>query len=194
MRPVPRSKAPRSKASRTKAACTKASRTKAARARRLPDTWVVAALTAAVLTLVAPDISYAATSQTRPAAAGCIGIAPAVFPAAGFITNNSRTEGGHFWWRRQKGGASVCVGTVVEAVQYNATATKTWKVIVYSAQHPHGQVVAHETFTLGRGSYTWKFRIRHAFTGLSAVCVTAGDSFGKPCIHFNPSTELTTSH
>jgi hypothetical protein len=88
------------------------------------------------------------------------------------------------WWRRQADGASVCVGTVVEFVQYKATATKTWRVIIFSAQHPAGQVVASKTFTLGRGWYFSSFRIRHAFPGLSAVCITADDSFGASCIHF----------
>jgi hypothetical protein len=153
--------------------------------KRLPGRWLAAALITAMMALVAPDISYAATtSQPRPAPAGCIGITPAAFPVAGFITNNSRTEGGHFWWRRLKTGNRVCLGTVVESVQYNSTATKTWKVIIYSVQNPHGQIVAHVTFTLDRGSYSWKFRIRHAYAGLSAVCVTADDSFGTSCVHF----------
>jgi hypothetical protein len=127
VRPVPRIKQPRTKAARTNEP-----RTKAPRARRVPDTWVVAALIAVILTLVAPDISYAATSQSRQATTGCIGLTPAAFPAAGFISDAARTQGGHLWWHRQKNGASVCIGTVVESVQYNSTATKTWKVIIYS--------------------------------------------------------------
>ena len=77
-----------------------------------------------------------------------------------------------------------CIGTVVEWVQYNTTATKTWRVIVYSAQHPGGQVVAEQTFTLGRGWYWWSFGVHQVFPGLSAVCITADESFGVPCLHF----------
>ena len=69
-------------------------------------------------------------------------------------------------------------------VQYNATATKTWRVIIYSTPHPDGQVVASRTFTLGRGSYFWSFGVHQAYSGLSAVCITADDSFGVSCIHF----------
>jgi len=32
----------------------------------------------------------------------------------------------------------VCIGTVVEFVRYTATATKTWKVIIYDARHAGG--------------------------------------------------------
>jgi hypothetical protein len=160
---------------------------------RLPGRWLAAALIAAALALLAPGISYATASQShqtttasqsRQMATGCIGITPAAFPAAGFISDAARTQGGHLWWHRQKNRASVCIGTVVESVQYNSTATKTWKVTIYSTRHPHGLTVARVTFTLNRGSYSWKFRIRHAYVGLSAVCVTADDSFGAPCIHF----------
>ena len=108
--------------------------------------------------------------------------APAVIPARGFITNPSRDQGGHLWWRSETGG--VCIGTVVEWVQYNVTATKTWRVIVYSARHPDGQVVAQRTFTLGRGWYWWSFGVHQDFPGLSAVCLTADDSFGAPCLRF----------
>jgi hypothetical protein len=73
---------------------------------------------------------------------------------------------------------------VVEWVQYNTTATKTWRVIVYSAQYPGGQVVAEQTFTLGRGWYWWSFGVRQVFPGRSAVCITADESFGVPCLHF----------
>jgi hypothetical protein len=75
----------------------------------------------------------------------------------------------------------------VERVQYNVTAAKTWRVIIYSAQYPDGQTVAQKTFTLGRGWYSWGFGIHQAYAGLSAVCVTATDSFGTPCITFSPS-------
>ena len=66
----------------------------------------------------------------------------------------------------------------------NATATKTWRVIVYSAQHPDGQVVAQRTFTLGQGWYWFSFGVHQVFSGLTAVCITASDSFGVPCLHF----------
>ena len=113
---------------------------------------------------------------------GCRGVTPAVIPALGFITNPSRTQAGHLWWRPEAGG--ICIGTVIEWVQYNTTATKTWRVIVYSAQHPDGQVVAQRTFTLGQGWYWWSFGVHQVFSGLSAVCITADDSFGVPCLHF----------
>ena len=152
-----------------------------------------------MLALLIPGVSYATAGfatagqsspasqsgragQSSPAAAGCLGVTPAVIPALGFVTNPSRTQAGLLWWRPEAGG--VCVGTVVEWVQYNTTATKTWRVIVYSAQHPGGQVVAEQTFTLGRGWYWWSFGVHQVFAGLSAVCVTADDSFGVPCLHF----------
>jgi hypothetical protein len=156
------------------------------------------------LALLVPGVSYATASQSSPAAAtataamanaamanaagaaadtaGCRGVTPAVIPALGFITNPSRTQAGHLWWRPEAGG--VCIGTVIEWVQYNTTATKTWRVIVYSAQHPGGQVVAQRTFTLGQGWYWWSFGVHQTFSGLSAVCITADDSFGVPCLHF----------
>ena len=136
--------------------------------------------------VMSPVISGATASQAGPAAAaaaaGCRGVTAAVIPALGFITNPDRTQGGHLWWRVEPGGT--CIGTVVEWVQYNTTATKTWRVIVYSAQHPGGQVVAEQTFTLGRGWYWWSFGVHQVFPGLSAVCITADESFGVPCLHF----------
>jgi hypothetical protein len=138
--------------------------------------------------LLAPRVGYATASLTRlsrpAAAAGCRGVAPATFPALGFITNPHRTQGGHLWWRRSPASNSVCIGTVVEWVQYNTTATKNWRVIVFSAGHPQGQVVKARTFTLNRGWFFWSFGVHQAFTGLSAVCITADDSFGVPCIRF----------
>ena len=163
----------------------------AARTRLLPGRWLAALLITGVMALLVPGVSYATASQSSPAsqssraspaAAGCLGVTPAVIPALGFVTNPSRAQAGHLWWRPEAGG--VCIGTVVEWVQYNTTATKTWRVIVYSAQHPDGQVVAQRTFTLGRGWYWWSFGVHQVFAGLSAVCVTADDSFGVPCLHF----------
>ena len=62
------------------------------------------------------------TDQTdQTAQAGCRGVTPAVFPAQGFITNPARTQGGHLWWRYAGDGTSVCIGTVVQWVQYNVT-------------------------------------------------------------------------
>jgi len=172
----------------------------AERSGRLSGRWLAALLVTGVLALLVPSVSFAAASQSRPAtaamttastastasvadaAAGCLGVSPAVFPAVGFITNPSRSQGGHLWWRPEAGGT--CIGTVIEWVQYNTTATKTWRVVVYSAQHPDGQVVAQRTFTLGRGWYWWSFGVHQVFSGLSAVCITASDSFGAPCLHF----------
>jgi hypothetical protein len=156
----------------------------ATRTRRLTGRWLAAALIAGAVALLAPGVSYATASQSSPAAVGCTGVTPAVFPALGFITNSARTQGGHLWWRSSAAGTSVCIGTVVEWVQYNATATKTWRVIIYSTPHPDGQVVASRTFTLGQGSYFWSFGVHQAYSGLSAVCITADDSFGVSCIHF----------
>ena len=164
---------------------------------RLRGRWLAPLLVIGVLALLVPGVTLATAGQSRPATAtvaaatadaaiGCRGVTPAVFPAVGFITNPSRSQAGHLWWRPSTGG--ICVGTVIEWVQYNATATKTWRVIVYSAQHPNGQVVAQRTFTLGRGWYWWSFGVHQVFSGLSAVCITADDSFGAPCLHFGPSS------
>ena len=121
-------------------------------------------------------------AETEAAAAGCRGVIPAVFPAQGFITNPNRSQGGHLWWRFAGDGTSVCVGTVVEFVQYNATTAKTWRVIVYTAQNPGGVTIARQTFTLGRGVYFWSFGVHRVFSGLSAVCLTATESFGMSCV------------
>jgi len=163
------------------------------RTRWLSGRWLAALLITGVLALLVPGVSYATAGQSSPAsqsaapaavtaAVGCQGVTPTVIPALGFITNPGRSQGGHLWWRSETGG--VCIGTVIEWVQYNITATKTWRVIVYSAPHPNGQVVAQRTFTLGRGWYWWSFGVHQVFPGLSAVCVTADGSFGVPCLHF----------
>ena len=125
-----------------------------------------------------------ATMTGAMTAAGCRGISQAFFPAMGFITNPGRAQGGHLWWRRSADG-SVCIGTVIMWVQYNATAARTWRVIVYSARHPGGLTVASRTFTLKRGWYWWGFGVHQAYQGLSAVCVTATESFGMSCVHFS---------
>ena len=160
----------------------------ATRTRWLPGRWLAALLVTGLVALLAPGVSYTIAGQAGPAAVaadvGCLGVTPAVIPALGFITNPSRTQAGHLWWRAEPGGT--CIGTVVEWVQYNTTATKTWRVIVYSAQHPGGQVVAQQTFTLSQGWYWWSFGVHQVFAGLSAVCITADDSFGVPCLHFGP--------
>jgi len=119
------------------------------------------------------------------AATGCLGVTPAIFPAQGFITNPGRSQGGHLWWRFAGDGTSVCIGTVVEFVQYNTTATKTWRVIVYTNQNPGGVTVARRTFTLNRGDYFWGFGVHRVFTGLTAVCLAADESFGMSCVHFS---------
>jgi hypothetical protein len=165
----------------------------AARRRRLPAKWLAAMLVTAAVALLAPGVTYLTTarSSTTTAAAtaavapaGCRGVTPAVLPATGFITNPSRAQGGHLWWRRTADG-SVCIGTVIMWVQYNATAAKTWRVIVYSGQHPGGLTVASRTFTLKRGWYWWGFGVHRAYQGPSAVCVTATGSFGMSCVHFS---------
>jgi hypothetical protein len=145
-----------------------------------------------VATLAAQDgadqngIDQTPTPQAGPAAqaTGCLGVTPAIFPAQGFITNPGRSQGGHLWWRFAGDGTSVCIGTVVEFVQYNATATKTWRVIVYTTQNPGGVTVAMRTFTLNRGDYFWGFGLHRVFTGLTAVCLAADESFGMSCVHF----------
>jgi hypothetical protein len=130
-----------------------------ARIGRLPAKWLAAALITAAVALLAPGMSFitagrssAATATTAAAttAAGCRGVTQALLPANGFITNPGRAQGGHLWWRRSADGGSVCIGTVIMWVQYNATAAKTWRVIVYSARHPGGLTVASRTFTLKR--------------------------------------------
>jgi hypothetical protein len=125
-----------------------------------------------------------AGAAAQAAARGCLGVTPAIFPAQGFITNPNRSQGGHLWWRFAGDGTSVCVGTVVEFVQYNATATKTWRVIVYTTRNPGGVTVAKRTFTLKRGDYFWGFGLHRVFSGLTAVCLTADESFGMSCVHF----------
>ena len=164
------------------------------RSGRVSGRWLAALLVTGVLALLVPGVTLATASQSRPATAavatnaaataaiGCRGVTPARFPAVGFITNPSRSQAGHLWWQSTMGGT--CIGSVIEWVQYNTTATKTWRVIVYSAQHPDGQVVAQRTFTLGRGWYWWSFGVHQVFPGLTAVCLTASDSFGAPCLHF----------
>ena len=167
----------------------------AALRRRLPAKWLAAALITVAVALLAPGMSFvtadrsgATTTTTAaamsPATAGCRGVTQAFLPANGFITNPSRAQGGHLWWRRSADG-SVCIGTVIMWVQYNTTAAKTWRVIVYSARHPGGLTVASRTFTLNRGWYWWGFGVHQAYQDLSAVCVTATESFGMSCVNFS---------
>ena len=132
--------------------------------------------------------SSSAPASSSPAA--CTGVTPQIIPAAGFIANPARAQGGHFWWRAPAGSGSVCVGTVIEWVQYTTMAAKTWKVIVYSAQHPAGQIAAEQTFTLPRGWYWWSFGIHRAYPGLRAVCLTATDAFGQPCVRFSSGSPV----
>lgn len=127
-----------------------------------------------------PAVSNATASQS--VVAGCRGVTPAVFPAFGFITDPARTQGGHLWWRSAAGG--VCIGTVVEWVQYNTTATKTWRVIVYTTEYPGGRTVAQQSVTAGRGWSSRDFGVHLAFRGLTAVCLTADEAFGSACIEF----------
>jgi hypothetical protein len=157
--------------------------------------WLAAALTAAAVATAAyatasynsynSHNSHNSTTSTNTASLTaassnyCLGVTKAIAPAQGFIADPARTQGGHFWWHPTQAG--VCVGTVVEWVRYNSTATKTWRVLVYDTAHPDGQVVASRTFTLGRGSYFWNFGVHQAYQGLTAVCLTADDSFGMAC-------------
>jgi hypothetical protein len=170
-----------------------ASRRQAALIRWLPVRWLATALVVGAVGLLAPTASFAATSPsaagqpmaaTSPSAAavtGCRGVTPATVPAQGFITNAGRTQGGHLWWRPAAAG-SVCLGTVVEWVQYNTVATKTWRVVIFSAQYPDGHTVAQRTVTLGRGWRSFAFGVHQSFPGLTAVCLTATDTFGAPCV------------
>jgi hypothetical protein len=180
-----------------------------ARRRHLPAKWLAAMLITAAVALLAPGVTYrtagrsgttmattttaAATTTavstttagaTTAAGGGCKGVTQALLPANGFITNPSRVQGGHLWWHRSADG-SVCIGTVIMWVRYNTTAAKTWRVIVYSARHPGGLTVASRAFTLKRGWYWRGFGVHQAYPGLSAVCVTATESFGTSCVHFS---------
>jgi hypothetical protein len=182
-----------------------------ARRRRLPARWLAAMLITAAVALLAPDATYvtagrssaaaaattAATSTTTTmsatttaatttatATAGCRGVTLTLRPADGFIANPSRAQAGHLWWHRSADG-SVCVGTVIMWVQYNTTAARTWRVIVYSARHPGGLTVASRTFTLERGWYWRDFGVHRSFQDLSAVCLTATESFGMSCVQFS---------
>lgn len=176
-----------------------------ARRRRLPAKWLAAMLITAAVALLAPDATYvtagwsgttatttttmatAATAAATTAAmttAGCRGVTQELLPANGFITNPSRAQGGHLWWHRSADG-SVCIGTVIMWAQYNTTAAKTWRVIVYSARHPGGLTVASRALTIKRGWYWRGFGVHQAYRGLSAVCVTATESFGTSCVHFS---------
>ena len=162
------------------------------RSGRLPVRLLAALVVTAAVALLTPGVSYAAgqaaADRSAPVGVHCVGVHPVAFNPQGFITDQARSQGGHLWWQLTAHGSRVCIGTVVEWVQYNTTATKTWRVIVYSAQHPSGQVVAQRTFTLGPGWYWWSFGVHQVFSGLSAVCITADDSFGAPCLHFGSSS------
>ena len=198
MRRVPHS--PNDQARTDQARIDQADNDQALRRRRLPAKWLAAALITAAVALLAPGMSYVmagrssaatatetatatATTTAAATAAGCRGVTQALLPANGFITNPSRAQGGHLWWHRSADG-SVCIGTVIMWVQYNTTAAKTWRVVVYSARHPGGLTVASRAFTVKRGWYWWGFGVHQAYQGLSAVCVTATGSFGTSCVHF----------
>lgn len=170
--------------------------TEQARRRRLPARWLAAVLITAAVALLAPGVTYlttgpsstttattAAATAATTTAAGCRGVTPAVLPASGFITNPSRAQGGHLWWRRSADGGSTCIGTVIMWVQYNAIAAKTWQVTIYSTQHRAGLIVASRTFTLKRGWYWWGFGVHQYYQGLEAVCVSATGSFGMSCVN-----------
>jgi hypothetical protein len=158
------------------------------RRRRLPARWLAAMLITTAVALLAPGVTYVTAGRSSTTAAttadGCRGVTEALLPANGFVTNPSRAQGGHLWWHRSADG-SVCIGTVIMWVQYNTTAAKTWRVIVYSARHPGGLTVASRAFTLKRGWYWRGFGVHRAYQGLSAICVTATESFGTSCVHFS---------
>ncbi|HEX3192191.1 MAG TPA: hypothetical protein VHS30_20660 [Streptosporangiaceae bacterium] len=155
-----------------------------ARRRWLPAKWLAAMLITAAVALLAPDATYVTAGRSGTTAAGCRGVTQELLPANGFITNPSRAQGGHLWWHRSADG-SVCIGTVIMWAQYNTTAAKTWRVIVYSARHPGGLTVASRALTIKRGWYWRGFGVHQAYRGLSAVCVTATESFGTSCVHFS---------
>lgn len=169
-----------------------------ARRRRLPAKWLAAMLITTAVALLAPGATYVtagwsstaatttttATTTAATTAAGCRGVTQALLPANGFISNPSRAQGGHLWWHRSADGG-VCIGTVIMWVQYNTTAARTWRVIVYSARHPGGLTVASRAFTLKRGWYWRGFGVHRSFQDLSAVCVTATESFGMSCVQFS---------
>jgi hypothetical protein len=140
--------------------------------------------TAAATTIVAAGATTAAAAAAAAAAAGCRGVTQMQLPANGFITNPSRVQGGHLWWHRSADG-SVCIGTVIMWVQFNTAAARTWRVIVYSARHPGGLTVASRTFTLERGWHWRGFGVHRSLQDLSAVCVTATESFGMSCVQFS---------
>lgn len=161
---------------------------RARRVRRRAGGTLAALFVIGLIALLTQTSSFtaAASPAARASAAAdtsCTGVTPGFIPAVGFITSPDRTQGGHLWWRGSPAGGT-CVGSVIEWVQYNTTMTKTWRVIIYSAGHPAGQVVAQQTFTRGRGWYWWSFGVHQVFTGLSAVCVTATDAFGTACLDF----------
>jgi len=170
----------------------------AERRRRLPAKWLAAMLITAAVALLAPGVTYmtadrssittattTAATTVNTATAGCQGVTQALLTASGFITNPSRTQGGHLWWRRSADGGSVCIGTVIMWVQYNTTAAKTWQVTIYSARHPAGLIVASRTFSLKRGWYWWGFGVHQYYQGLNAVCISAAEAFGMACVDFS---------
>ena len=156
-----------------------------ARRKRLPAKWLAAMLITAAVALLAPGATYVTAGRSSATtAADCRGVTEALLPANGFISNPIRAQGGHLWWHRSADG-SVCIGTVIMWVRYNTTAAKTWRVIVYSARHPDGMTVASRASTLKRGWYWRGFGVHQAYQGLSAVCMTAPESFGMSCVHFS---------
>ena len=156
-----------------------------ARRKRLPAKWLAAMLITAAVALLAPGATYVTAGRSSATtAAGCRGVTEALLPANGFISNPIRAQGGHLWWHRSADG-SVCIGTVIMWVRYNTTAAKTWRVIVYSARHPDGMTVASRASTLQRGWYWRGFGVHQAYQGLSALCMTATESFGMSCVRFS---------
>jgi len=147
-------------------------------------TTTAATTTAAGKTTAARETTAAGTTTAATTGVGCRGVTQALLPANGFVSNPSRAQGGHLWWHRSADG-SVCIGTVIMWVRYNTTVARTWRVIVYSARHPGGLTVASRAFTLKRGWYWRGFGVHRSFQDLSAVCVTATESFGMSCVQFS---------
>jgi hypothetical protein len=150
-------------------------------------------LITAAVALLAPGATYvtagrssAATATTTPAtvADGCRGVTQAFLPANGFITNpepGSRRPpvvaalGGRqrVHWDRDH----------VGAVQRGRGQDLAGDRLLGAA--PGGLTAASRTFTLKRGWYWWGFGVHQAYQGLSAVCMTATESFGMSCVHFS---------
>lgn len=132
------------------------------------------------------QVAFAQTASQAPAT-GCKGVTLAVIPAQGVISNAAQTEGGHLW--SQESGSGTCIGTVIEDVQFAASApTRTLRVIVYTTGDPGGLTVARTQVTSAPGSVSQAFGVHQVFAGLTAVCLAATSpvvpSPDMPCVSF----------